>query len=382
MISPCNIALWSKHFASSVARRPESTYGAGDSAGAFIHSSTCTIGLTRTTNRVVPDNSHQAYDVMLLRKMKVGLRSAAAFSLIGLTVGLLGAISVIQMRDMASHSALVDKKWLPSILLLQDMQHTISELRIEMLRSFLTKDNDTHVEKNTERQLVSLREKISHAKDNYGKNLETDEERAAFDRLTSALGLYIRAQEKVMDLSINDSPEQAINLTSSQLNAHGDALAKVMTDLRAINIKEAEQAAKNSEYTFELSILWVGSAIILAMVLTTVLAILFTRSIVAPLRTAVKVAEEIAKGNLTTSIESEGGDEPAQLLQALSLMQTDLRQTIHLITDSSNQLASAAEELYAVTEESTRALQLALNAAAIEAARAGEGGRGFTVVAD
>ena len=194
--------------------------------------------------------------------------------------------------------------------------------------------------------------------------------------------LGIRAQEKVMDLSINDSPEQAINLTKSQLNAHGDALGKVMTDLRAINIKEAEQAAMSSEYTFELSILLVGAGIILAMVLTTVLATLFTRSIVAPLRTAIKVAEEIAKGNLTTSIESEGRDEPAQLLQALSRMQTDLRQTIHLISDSSNQLASAAEELSAVTEESTRALQLALNAGAIEAARAGEGGSGFTVVAD
>jgi methyl-accepting chemotaxis protein len=72
---------------------------------------------------------------------------------------------------------------------------------------------------------------------------------------------------------------------------------------------------------------------------------------------AVRAAEEIAGGDLTKAIEVEGSDEPARLLGALSVMQQNLRKTIEMISGSATQLASAAEELSAVTEESSRGLQ-------------------------
>ena len=86
------------------------------------------------------------------------------------------------------------------------------------------------------------------------------------------------------------------------------------------------------------------------------MAMLFTRSITQPLTQAVLVAQVIAKGDLTESFEAKGVDEPAQLLNALQIMQQNLKSTILNIADSSNQLASAAEELNAVTEDSTRGL--------------------------
>src|SRR5690606_19890602 len=52
----------------------------------------------------------------------------------------------------------------------------------------------------------------------------------------------------------------------------------------------------------------------------------------------------------------EGTDEPAQLLAALHDMQGSLRRAVRQITDSSTQLASAAEELNVVTESSSRGL--------------------------
>ncbi|MCQ4051733.1 methyl-accepting chemotaxis protein, partial [Klebsiella pneumoniae] len=75
-----------------------------------------------------------------------------------------------------------------------------------------------------------------------------------------------------------------------------------------------------------------------------------------PLGTAVSVAERIAGGDLTGDFVVEGKDEPARLLTSLKAMQANLRSTIQGIADSSNQLASAAEELNAVTEDSTRGL--------------------------
>jgi len=67
-------------------------------------------------------------------------------------------------------------------------------------------------------------------------------------------------------------------------------------------------------------------------------------------------AQLIAKGDLTHTIGSAARDETGQLLTALGEMQEGLKATIHQIADASNQLASAAEELNAVTEDGSRGL--------------------------
>lgn len=98
-------------------------------------------------------------------------------------------------------------------------------------------------------------------------------------------------------------------------------------------------------------------AIIAAIALTLLLAWLLTRSIIMPIRQAVRASEVIATGDLTHSIEINGRDEVTRLLSALANMEKQLQDTIQGIANSSSQLASAAEELNAVTEDSNRNLQ-------------------------
>jgi methyl-accepting chemotaxis protein len=78
--------------------------------------------------------------------------------------------------------------------------------------------------------------------------------------------------------------------------------------------------------------------------------------ITRPLYLSVASAGRVAKGDLTQAIAVRGTDETGQLLQSLSDMQGNLKGTVQQIADASNQLASAAEELTAVTEDSSRGL--------------------------
>jgi len=280
--------------------------------------------------------------------MKIALRSAAGFSLMGLIVIALGVLSLHQMNEMSSMSDEVDKKWLPSILALEDVQRAVSDLRLNMFRTLLNKGSSQDAMNQS--LIFESREDIRTATELYANNLATDEERTGFDRLKSVQGNYTRIQDQVLALAKQGDTLSAIAMMNKELNGQGDALNRELANLLSINIKEAQAAADED------SIKWVLGAIALATILTAVLASAFTRSIVQPLRQAVGIAEQIAKGDLTVRIDIDGRDEPAQLLQSMSVMQADLRETMHLITDSSNQLASAAEELSAVTEESTRAL--------------------------
>ncbi|WP_442964901.1 methyl-accepting chemotaxis protein [Pseudomonas sp. JBR1] len=100
-----------------------------------------------------------------------------------------------------------------------------------------------------------------------------------------------------------------------------------------------------------------GLAILLALTLTGLLAWRLTRSVARPIAQAVAAARTIAAGDLTQALDSRGRDEAAQLLQAMQQMQTQLRETLAHIGDSATQLASAAEEMTAVTQESAHGLR-------------------------
>jgi methyl-accepting chemotaxis protein len=69
-----------------------------------------------------------------------------------------------------------------------------------------------------------------------------------------------------------------------------------------------------------------------------------------------RINETIAKGDLRSTITVTGNDEFSDLLRSTQVMQSNLRDTIKLIGESSTQLASASEEMSAVTEESSRGL--------------------------
>lgn len=286
--------------------------------------------------------------------MKIALRSAFGFGLVGLLVVLLGLFSLSQMRDMARQSDEVDKNWLPSILALGDLQTAVSEIRAATYRVMLV-DSAEQV-KASQRAFSQLREQIQADNAQYASKLTVDAERVTFERFKSAQEQYLQVQQQVLALAANGERPQAIALLNGELIALGDKLGTELANLLSINIQEADDAATSSDATYHGAVKWVFVAMALATFLTALLATLFTRSIVLPLHQAVRIAEQVAKGDLTVSIVVDGNDEPGQLLRALETMQSDLRETIHQITDSSNQLASAAEELSAVTEESTRAL--------------------------
>ena len=358
---------------------------------------------------------------MTLRNINIAPRASLGFGLVALLVLLLGSFSLLQMSEMNKQSADVNENWLPSVLSLGEMSQDILRLRALTLRLMLNSDESA-----TQQNLARVEEfknQLHTAQNSYEKLIASPEERTIYERFKQAESSYLQEQSKIVAAVRQNDLDAALAVANGQLNGHADSMAKALADLSELNRVGASAAAEKADQVFSSARTWVIVMMLAALGLTVILALLLTRSIVAPLTEAVRVAEVVAGGNLTQSIEVQGSDEPARLLSALKTMQQSLRNTIQNISDSSTQLASASEELSAVTEDSTRGLHqqnneieqaatavnemtsaveevarnavstseassesnrtnlLALNAA-IEAARAGEAGRGFAVVAD
>jgi methyl-accepting chemotaxis protein len=290
---------------------------------------------------------------MSIRNLNVSFRSAIGFGLIGVIVLVLGLFALNQMSEMRKESSQVDQNWLPSIVSLGELNASMLRIRALTMRSMLV-EGDALVA--TRQSLTKLVEEIGTFNAAYEKRISIAEEKAAYERFTAAQRLYFSEQKKIVDLVSNGSRAQAVEVMGGAINGHADDMTRALLDLLRINSDEAGNAADRALAVYENAFTWVIITIVLAAITTVILALLFTRSIVRPLSQAVNVAETVAAGDLTQNFVIEGRDEPARLLTALKVMQTNLRNTIQGIADSSNQLASAAEELNVVTEDSTRGL--------------------------
>ncbi len=291
---------------------------------------------------------------MSIRSLTIGKRSTLGFGLIGLLVLFLGLFALNQMANMRNESKEVDENWLPSIMALSELNVTVMRIRANTLRLALAEESQ--MVQDTAQRLTQMRSEVAQRDADYAKRVTTVEERAAYERFKQSFEQYLLLQQRVVEHVVRGERAQAVTIINGEINGHADNVTASLNQLLTINSEEAGGAADRASAQYDTAFSWVVATLVFAAAITVTLAWVFTRSVVGPLGTAVSVAERIAGGDLTGDFVVEGKDEPARLLTSLKAMQANLRSTIQGIADSSNQLASAAEELNAVTEDSTRGL--------------------------
>jgi len=291
---------------------------------------------------------------MSIRSLTIGKRSTLGFGLIGLLVLFLGLFALSQMANMRNESKEVDENWLPSIMALSELNVTVMRIRANTLRLALAEESQMVQE--TAQRLTQMRSEVAQRDADYAKRVTTADERAAYERFKQGFDQYLLLQQRVVDHVVRGERAQAVTIVNGEINGHADNVTASLNQLLTINNEEANRAAERASLQYDTALSWVVVTLVLAAGITITLAWVFTRSVVGPLGMAVSVAERIAGGDLTGDFAVDGKDEPARLLTSLKAMQANLRGTIQGIAESSNQLASAAEELNAVTEDSTRGL--------------------------
>ncbi len=289
----------------------------------------------------------------MFRQMKIALRAGLGFGFVALIVFALGVFALTRISAMEGEAEEIDQRLLPTIQLLGQANQEFLRIRAGTLRLLIS---DQQEQRSGVDGLSKLRQTLAQERQDLDRLIHDSEGKALLATFDQSLARYETFQRQIIDLALQGRTDEAIALTRGELNEHARVTSDTLRDLIDLKRKAADSASDRSIEVAASAFQGVVVAMVLAVIATIVLAMLLTRSIVQPLAEAVGVAEVIAGGDLTRSIKVVGNDEPARLLIALQAMQRSLRDTIQGISHSSNQLASAAEELNVVTEDSTRGL--------------------------
>ncbi|MCP1456587.1 methyl-accepting chemotaxis protein [Pseudomonas kilonensis] len=292
---------------------------------------------------------------MSLRSLNIAPRAFLGFAVIALLVVILGVFAANRMSVIRQASLSMEQNQVPSVGYLANVLENVLRMRILSFRILVNRDPASLTE--AESRIGVLTEKLNKANSGYAALPATPEEVELYKTFSATLEKYLQDQKQMLDLSRKNKADELRTHINTRIKEGTDLMGEQLNKLIAINVAGASEASAKAGENYSSAITGIIIVSIAAALATVVLALLLTRSIVAPLNRALEAARTIASGNLVQVIEDDGKDEPGRLLQALAAMQGSLRQTIEQIAGSATQLGAAAQELSAVTQESSRGLQ-------------------------
>lgn len=125
---------------------------------------------------------------------------------------------------------------------------------------------------------------------------------------------------------------------------------ELMAEVQSLNDHLAERSAAiqaASSITYEEAQRWIIVLLVIAFAASIFLGIFISRAIAGPIRRAVAVAQNVAKGDLTDDIVTDRKDETGQLLQALQTMNGNLQQIVLKIRQGTDVIHTATAEIAA-----------------------------------
>ncbi|MBC7858543.1 MAG: MCP four helix bundle domain-containing protein [Burkholderiaceae bacterium] len=282
---------------------------------------------------------------MSIANLKIGTRLGLGFAVVlalmlGLTMTGIGSAGKIQ--DNLDHIINGNVYKMGLLQEMSDSLHIVARVTRTMV--ILT----------DEAAMAAEFKKIEAARTNYIaawdalSKTPSDEAGLAMRAKIAQLQAAARAQnDKVLDLAMankkTEATEMLIKLSGPATQLWLDALH----DDIALQKSNGKLDADSAHAAYQSGRALMLGLTALAISLGSVLAWWVTRSITGPLRAAVKVAETVASGDLSSQIEIRSRDETGQLLLALKNMNASLQQIVGQVHGSTDTIATASRQIAA-----------------------------------
>ncbi|UOK36288.1 methyl-accepting chemotaxis protein [Pseudomonas palleroniana] len=292
---------------------------------------------------------------MKLRSLNIARRAFVCFGLITILLIISAGFSYLQINHLHNAEQDIEKNSLPSVQIVDDIQIALLHARLESIRMLSSTTKDVHDKSFSvvEESIQILQSKTAYYHDHL---MSGEQDELQLSKTTQAMTAYINGLKKVLSLDITDH-DQAIVFANTEQARLATDYQEQLTILRDQNAAQAVVSGKEATNIYSHSVNVLIAVLVMAFILTIALAVMFTKSIVDPISSSLKLAEDISLGDLTQDLEVTGSDEASRLMRALNLMQKNLRSTILEISGASAQLSTAAVEMTSITESADRTLQ-------------------------
>ncbi|OOF00548.1 methyl-accepting chemotaxis protein [Salinivibrio sp. MA351] len=292
----------------------------------------------------------------MLKNLSIGKKFTAAFSLIGIAVVIFGFYIFTQVSGMRDNMLNFTDDTLPAVLEIERLSEEIVRIRQDQY-AVLT-FSDPAERREILGEIDVMKRDYSRALDAYQETLWYDDEKAIFSRIQNNWDKYNQEISAFPDRVEDGQLTAAQQILSKSFGTFGqlDKSLTEMSELMQGFIVKNRTSMLSQVSTVSMTIIGVLLAVIAFMI---VVAVVFTRAIINPLRLVMEQSSAIAKGDLSYQLDRSqiGNDEMGQLADSSIAMQDSLRTLIEEVIAAVTQLSSAVEEVSAVSSQTSSGMQ-------------------------
>ena len=296
------------------------------------------------------------------RNLRLSAKLLLAFAAVLLLTTLLGLYAVVQLGRINQASTAIATHWMPSSRILLDIRAAVARYRVNELQHVISEVDSEMA--GFEDVMNTLWQRIQEDYASYARHAVTPQEQAAYRELGELLALYAKEHPRIMQLSRSLHTSDAMAVIQDQSLKISRTLYELVDRMVQSNQDGGSQASQQADALYASARNWVIGLLVFSVALGLAMAMAIARIVARPLEDAVRVAQAVASGDLTSRIACGDNDETGQLLQALHRMDQSLGQIVGQVrrsTDSiataSQQIASGSNDLSVRTEQQASSLQ-------------------------
>ena len=209
----------------------------------------------------------------------------------------------------------------------------------------LLTSGDPDIRTYAQQRIEKTRARVDILQDKFNRELTSEQGIKLLKTIGEKRQVYADTLVKALQIS-EQGDREALNhfIESQQLPIINDYMASLqaLVEYEKTSIDKAGEVIADNGTAAILTLIITGC---MALLLGGVLAWLITRSITSPLISAVRIAREVAEGNLCVEIKVDSQDQLGQLMQALRDMCGSLSNTVREVRQGADNIALTAAEI-------------------------------------
>ncbi|MBA5238531.1 MULTISPECIES: methyl-accepting chemotaxis protein [Pectobacterium] len=299
---------------------------------------------------------------MSLSNWRIGYRLGAGFSFLVLMLLVIGSVAISKLSDFHEKmDEIVSQNYPLTVKSNKLIDELNGYLNNQQLLLLLKSESEIN------KQLALNKErsgKISELMEYLNQSVSDDKSVAVLRDIGDIRRDFLGSANKLSSLISAGNTEAASEEYFNVTRVTQEKYTNKVNEFIGIQDDKMSSSAQAVGESYKNALMVLATIILISALAGLIIASLITRSVTQPLQEALGVAENVAKGDLTSEIYTDRKDETGQLLSALNNMNSSLRQIVSQVRDGAETISSAAsqiaagnQDLSARTEEQASSLE-------------------------
>jgi len=278
-----------------------------------------------------------------LKNMKIGHRLGAGFAIvIGLLIAL-AAVGISRIDAVDDNTEVILHDRYHKVALAQKIENEVNRQSRAIRTALIAADASL-----VQSELAKVEDSvavISKAIDELQGIVHSDKGKAALAAMQEARSNFRRHEQDLAGMVKAGKIDEGRSYLVKEMLAPQNAYLSAIEAFVKSQTDGMEQFGMQAAATAHSANVLMSSLAICATVLAVALAFWLTASITRPIRKAVKVAQTVASGDLTSTIHVDSTDETGQLLTSLKTMQSSLYDVVARVREGSESVSNASVDI-------------------------------------